>query len=151
MAKKLKLSLACGDYEILRALKDGTVQPDGIELTVLNGAAQKRTFVLSGTRIDLGRCAEVRDSRHRLIRTNQVAFTEQPDDVNRSVSRRHAHITYDAHSERFRLHDDGSEHGTGIVRDGRTVPVPRGARGVRLFPGDEIVLGEARLRVRFGG
>ena len=122
-----------------------------IELTVLNGAAQKRTFVLSGTRIDLGRCAEIRDSRHRLIRTNQVAFTEQPDDVNRSVSRRHAHISYDAHSEQFRLHDDGSERGTGIVREGRTVPVLRGARGVRLFPGDEIVLGEARLRVRFGG
>ena len=126
--------------------------PQGrIELTVLNGAAQKRTFVLGGPRIDLGRCAEVRDSRHRLIRTNHVAFTEQPDDVNRSVSRRHAHISYDAHSEQFRLHDDGSEHGTGIVREGRTVPVPRGARGVRLFPGDEIVLGEARLRVRFGG
>jgi hypothetical protein len=125
--------------------------PQGrIELTVLNGAAQKRTFVLGGPRIDLGRCAEVRDSRHRLIRTNHVAFTEQPDDVNRSVSRRHAHISYDAHSEQFRLHDDGSEHGTGIVREGRTVPVPRGARGVRLFPGDEIVLGEARLRVKFG-
>ena len=142
--------------EFVRAAEPVQIAPDAgtqgrIELTVLNGAAQKRTFVLSGTRIDLGRCAEVRDSRHRLIRTNQVAFTEQPDDVNRSVSRRHAHVSYDAESEQFRLHDDGSEHGTGIVRDGRTVPVLRGARGVRLFPGDEIVLGEARLRVRFGG
>jgi len=121
-----------------------------IELTVLNGTAQKRTFLLGGSRIDLGRCAEVRDSRHRLVRTNHVAFAEQPDDVNRSVSRRHAHISYDARAEQFRLHDDGSEHGTGIVREGRTVPVPRGARGVRLLSGDEIVLGEARLRVRFG-
>jgi pSer/pThr/pTyr-binding forkhead associated (FHA) protein len=121
-----------------------------IELTVLNGAAQKRTFVLGGPRIDLGRCAEVRDNRHRLVRTNHVAFAEQPGDVNRSVSRRHAHISYDAGAEQFRLHDDGSEHGTGIVREGRTVPVPRGARGVRLFSGDEIVLGEARIRVKFG-
>jgi hypothetical protein len=121
-----------------------------IEFTILHGAAQKRTFVLGGPRIDLGRCAEVRDSRHRLIRTNHVAFAEQPDDVNRSVSRRHAHISYDARADQFRLHDDGSEHGTGIVREGRTVPVPRGARGVRLFSGDEIVLGEARVRVRFG-
>lgn len=32
---KLRLSLACGDYEIMRPLLDGTVQPDGIELTVL--------------------------------------------------------------------------------------------------------------------
>ena len=35
MAKKLPLTLACGDYEIVRALKEGSVQPDGIELTVL--------------------------------------------------------------------------------------------------------------------
>jgi hypothetical protein len=133
-----------------QAIASDAAMQGRIEVTVLNGAAQKRTFVLSGARIDLGRCAEVRDSRHRLIRTNHVAFTDQPDDVNRSVSRRHAHISYDAHSEQFRVHDDGSEHGTGIVREGRTVLVPRGARGVRLFPGDEIVLGEARLRVRFG-
>jgi len=121
-----------------------------IELTVLQGAAQKRAYSLGGDRIDLGRCAEVRDSHHRLIRTNHVAFTEQPDAVNRSVSRRHAHISYDPRAQQFRLHDDGSEHGTGIVRDGRTVPVPRGTRGVRLLSGDEIVLGEARVRVRFG-
>lgn len=35
MAEKLHLTLACGDYESIRALKEGTVQPDGIELTVL--------------------------------------------------------------------------------------------------------------------
>ena len=33
---KLQLSLACGEYEIMRPLIDGTVQPDGIELTVLS-------------------------------------------------------------------------------------------------------------------
>ena len=31
---KLKLSLLCGDYEIVRALKDGTVKPEGMELEV---------------------------------------------------------------------------------------------------------------------
>lgn len=35
MSKKLPLTLATGDYESIRALKEGTVQPDGIELTVL--------------------------------------------------------------------------------------------------------------------
>ena len=34
---KLKLTLACGDYEIIRPLKEGVVQPDGIELNVLTG------------------------------------------------------------------------------------------------------------------
>jgi 4,5-dihydroxyphthalate decarboxylase len=32
---KLRLTLACGDYEIVQALKEGAVQPDGIDLTVL--------------------------------------------------------------------------------------------------------------------
>jgi 4,5-dihydroxyphthalate decarboxylase len=32
---KIPLTLACGDYEIIRALKEGEVEPDGIDLTVL--------------------------------------------------------------------------------------------------------------------
>jgi pSer/pThr/pTyr-binding forkhead associated (FHA) protein len=124
--------------------------PPRIEVTVLHGSAERRTYALTAsTRIDLGRCADVRDSRHRLIRTNQVAFLERTGDVNQSVSRRHAHISYEPATRCFRLHDDGSEHGTGVVRHGRTLAVPRGARGVRLESGDEIVLGEARVRVRF--
>jgi 4,5-dihydroxyphthalate decarboxylase len=35
MSSRLQLTLACGDYEITRALKDGTVKPDGIDLVVL--------------------------------------------------------------------------------------------------------------------
>jgi 4,5-dihydroxyphthalate decarboxylase len=35
MSRKLHLTLAAGDYEIIRALKEGSVKPDGIELTVL--------------------------------------------------------------------------------------------------------------------
>ncbi len=37
MSKNIPLTLACGDYEIVRALKEGTVKPDGIDLTVLTG------------------------------------------------------------------------------------------------------------------
>jgi pSer/pThr/pTyr-binding forkhead associated (FHA) protein len=126
--------------------------PPRVEVTVLNGTAERRTYVLAASRrIDIGRCAEVRDSRHRLIRTNHVAFLERSGDVNQSVSRRHAHISYEPISRCFRLHDDGSEHGTGIVRHGGSVTVPRGTRGIRLESADEIVLGDARLRVRFVG
>jgi 4,5-dihydroxyphthalate decarboxylase len=35
MPKKIPLTLACGDYEIVRALKEGAVEPDGIDLTIL--------------------------------------------------------------------------------------------------------------------
>ena len=133
-----------------RQVPDGDPAPSRVELTVLNGTAERRTYTLAAPmRIDLGRCADVRDSRHRLIRTNHVAFLERSGDVNQSVSRRHAHLSYEPAARSFRLHDDGSEHGTGIVRHGRTLAVPRGARGVRLESGDEIVLGEARVRVRF--
>ena len=33
--KDIPLTLACGNYEIVRALKDGVVAPDGIDLTIL--------------------------------------------------------------------------------------------------------------------
>ena len=122
-----------------------------VELTVLHGTAERRTYSFPpSTRIDIGRCADVRDSRHRLIRTNHLAFVEGSNGINQTVSRRHAHISYDPVARCFRLHDDGSEHGTGVVRRGRTLPVPRGVRGVRLESGDEIVLGDARVRVKFG-
>jgi hypothetical protein len=123
-------------------------KPLRLELTIVNGAAEQNSYRFDpATRIDLGRCVEVRDDRHRLIRTNHIAFLEGGGDVNQTVSRRHAHLAYDAAAHSFRLHDDGSERGTSIVRNGRTVPVPRGARGVRVAHGDEIVLGDARLRV----
>jgi hypothetical protein len=121
-------------------------RPARLEITVVHGAADRRTYAFSAPRIDLGRGAEVRDSRHRLLRTNQVAFVEGSD-VNHTVSRRHAHIVVDAAGD-HRLHDDRSEHGTCVVRDGRSIGVPAGSRGVRLLSGDEISLGEARVRIR---
>jgi len=123
--------------------------PPRIELTVLVGIAEQPSYSLSADRIDLGRSVEVRDRRHRLVRMNHVAFIDQRGDVNQSVSRQHAHITLDPATGHYRLHDDGSAHGTDIMRNGRTVTVPTGSRGVRLRSGDEIVLGDARLRVAF--
>ncbi len=37
MGQKLRLTVACGDYEIVRALKEGTVKADGLELVMLTG------------------------------------------------------------------------------------------------------------------
>jgi hypothetical protein len=121
--------------------------PPRLELTVRNGAAANAAYVFTLARIDLGRCAEIRDSRHRLIRANHVAFADGAGEVNRSVSRRHAHIDCAAESSECRLVDDRSEHGTAVLRAGRTIAVQPGSRGVRLLTGDEIALGEARLRV----
>ena len=37
MADKLRLTVACGDYEIVRAIKEGTVKADGLDLVMLTG------------------------------------------------------------------------------------------------------------------
>ena len=125
--------------------------PARLDMTIIQGAAEHRTYAFAARRIDLGRGGDVRDSRHGLIRTNDVVFSDDADRINRSVSRRHAHIEHDPRSGHFRLHDDGSVQGTKIVRKGKTLAVPFAARGVRLQTGDEIVLGEARVRVRLDG
>jgi hypothetical protein len=122
-----------------------------IDLTVVRGTAARKSYSFAARRIDLGRCAEVRDTRNRLVRTNHVAFVEGSEEVNQSVSRRHAHIAYEPASGGYRLRDDGSVHGTSVVRDGGTVAVPPGSLGVRLRTGDELVLGEARLRITLDG
>lgn len=118
-----------------------------LDLTITHGAAEQATYALALDRVNLGRCAEVRDRGNRLLRTNHVVFTDASGRVNETVSRSHAHIDRSAAGE-YRLFDDRSSHGTSIVRHGRTVTVPNGSRGVRLQPGDEVVLGEARLRVK---
>ena len=123
--------------------------PARMELTVIRGAAERRTYLFTSHRIDLGRGSDVRDSRNALLRTNQVAFSNGSDGINQSISRQHAHIAYEPRSGRFRLHDDGSVHGTRIVRKGKTLAVPPGGLGGLLQFGDEIELGEARVRVRF--
>jgi hypothetical protein len=122
-----------------------------IDLTVVRGTAARKNYSFAAKRIDLGRCTELRDTRNRLVRTNHVAFVEGSGEINQSVSRRHAHIAYEPSSGGYRLCDDGSVHGTSVVRDGSTVVVPQGSLGVRLRTGDELVLGEARLRIRFDG
>jgi hypothetical protein len=120
-----------------------------IRLAVVKGAAEQRACVFSGGRIDMGRRAEVLDKRQQLVRTNHVAFLEDGGDVNGSVSRRHAHIELSADGQSYRLWDDKSAHGTSIIRNGRTIKVLAGPRGTRVEPGDEIALGQARLRVTF--
>jgi pSer/pThr/pTyr-binding forkhead associated (FHA) protein len=120
-----------------------------LELTVTQGVARQPTctFEANGSQtIAIGRDDEVRDSRHHLIRTNDLVFEEGGGDINETVSRRHAHIEQDA-AGAFRLFDDGSAQGTTVIRKGRGIAVPRGARGTRLQSGDEIVLGRARVRV----
>lgn len=139
------------DLEFIREAQPGPVEVPrsvpALKLTVLSGKASHRTYSFTGGRIDLGRRADVLDAKQRLVRTNHVAFAEDGPAANSSVSRRHAHILYETAARQYRLLDDRSAHGTGIVRRGKTIAVHPGPRGVRLEDGDEILLGQAKLRV----
>ena len=74
-------------------------------------------------------------------------------EINRTVSREHAHIAFHKKTSEYRLFNDRSSNNDGncglwIIRDGLSQEVHRDARGVRLEPGDEIHLGRAVIRFR---
>jgi pSer/pThr/pTyr-binding forkhead associated (FHA) protein len=122
-----------------------------VRLTVITGSAEEQQLCLKKKRINLGRLVEVIDADGRLTRKNDVAFRDDAQAPNPSVSRAHAHIELDPEKGVFRLFDDRSAHGTTVLRDGSVIPVPQGpSKGVALRQGDEIVLGQARLRFEEG-
>jgi FHA domain len=114
-------------------------------LVLIKGKTDRGEYPLDRARLNLGRLAELTDADHRIVRRNDVVFEEGADEVNATVSRRHAHIRLE--EGEYRLCDDGSEFGTRVFRDGRSIEVAAGdRRGERLRAGDEIYLGRACLR-----
>jgi hypothetical protein len=114
-------------------------------LVPLKGKTEHEEYRLDRTRTNLGRLPELTDADHRVVRRNDVVFEEGADEINATVSRRHAHIRLD--EGEYRIADDGSEFGTRVFRDGRSIEVPSGdRRGEKLRDGDEIYLGRACLR-----
>lgn len=115
-------------------------------LVVREGAANMAETPLAKPRTNIGRMVDVYRAEG-LFRRNDLAF-EQDTEVNRTVSREHAHIEHDAASGEYRLFNDrwyerGAECGTWIVRGGMSQEVHRTPRGTRLEPGDEIHFGRA--------
>jgi 4,5-dihydroxyphthalate decarboxylase len=77
MSNKLKLTLACGDYESIRALKEGTVKPDGIELTLLTDMTSdvRHWRMLRNREFDI---AELSMSNYLIAKLNRLPFTAIP-------------------------------------------------------------------------
>jgi hypothetical protein len=114
----------------------------------MEGASSDPMFIADRPRINIGRERDVVDSLGRAVRRNDLFFAEGAHEANASVSRSHAHVRFDGTSGEWRIYDDGSTLGTSIFRNGRRVDVPAHApRGAKLLPGDEIYLGQARLRL----
>jgi 4,5-dihydroxyphthalate decarboxylase len=77
MSRKLELTFACGDYEIMRPLKEGIVRPEGIELTVLTdmAASPRHWRFLRGHEFDI---AEVSGSGYVAARDRGLPFRAIP-------------------------------------------------------------------------
>jgi len=125
-------------------------QPDvlkkAVRLVVRQGQSNAPELSIQKSRVHIGREVDVYRNGG-IYRRNDLAFVEDSE-VNRSVSREHAHIDYDAATGEYRLFNDrwyarGTDCGTRIVRDGVSLEVQRDTRGTKLEPGDEIHLGRA--------
>jgi hypothetical protein len=120
--------------------------PTVARLIVRSGSANIAELSLGKPRTHIGREIDVYRNQG-LHRRNDLAFVEDTE-INRTVSREHAHIRHDRATGEYRLFNDrwyahGTECGTWIVRDGISREVHRDSRGTRLEPGDEIHFGRA--------
>lgn len=126
--------------------EEGGAAPPVARLLVKEGTANIGEARLEKPRINIGRVVDVYRAEG-LFRRNDLAF-EAETEINRTVSREHAHIEHDAARGEYRLFNDrwyerGAECGTWIVRDGMSQEVHRTPRGTKLQPGDEIHFGRA--------
>jgi hypothetical protein len=80
----LSLTLACGDYDLTRALIDGSVQPPGIELTVLPMPSPERHWRMM--RFEEFDVAELSMSHYLVAHAEERGFTAIPSLSAPSVS-----------------------------------------------------------------
>ena len=116
-----------------------------VSVTVLRGEATQASYVLTESRILIGRTAAPIDASGR-PRHNHIVFVDEGNAHNVTVGRAHASIRFDVERRQFRLFDDGSSNGTRVVRNGETLEVTsRNPVGVALLSGDEIQFGTAAV------
>jgi len=77
MSTKIHLTLAAGDYESIRALKEGIVKPEGIELTILTDMTPevRHARMLRGRQFDV---AELSMSNYMVAKDNRLPFVAIP-------------------------------------------------------------------------
>jgi hypothetical protein len=119
-----------------------------LAVEVVRGQTEQQQFTFAEPVVRLGRSSEPTDDRGR-PRFNHIAFLENDSAENRTVTRGHAVIRYNATTAEYRLFDEGSANGTRVLRSGEIIDVPkRDPVGLALRSGDEVQLGKAAIKVR---
>ena len=77
MANKIRLAFAGGDYEIIRALKEGSVEADGIELVVLTAHGPRERHWRMARNLEYDVC-EFNVGAYFMARARNVAITAIP-------------------------------------------------------------------------
>ena len=121
-------------------------------IRVLNGQAEQEVYTISSKSgiINIGRERKVQTA-NGFYRENLIAFPDSSrNESNRSVSRQHAHIEWNAENAAFYLFaDEGGvpPHNKMKVRTVGGLPVKLQTTeiGHRLQEGDQIILGESAL------
>lgn len=124
---------------------------------IQRGRAEQEAYNIEGKgRINIGRLQQVADGRARIFRRNDIVFLD-PDDaalskeeseINQTVSREHAYLTFDVQQGRFLWHNEKGS--TTLNRANYSRPMPVGKQPLPLEDGDELYLGQAYLVFRLG-
>jgi 4,5-dihydroxyphthalate decarboxylase len=77
MAERLRLTVACGDYEIVRAIKEGTVKADGLDLVMLTGMGPRERHWRMARHAEFDIC-EANVGAYFMERDHGVALTAIP-------------------------------------------------------------------------
>src|SRR3954447_366086 len=77
MAERLPLTVACGDYEIVRALKEGAVKADGLDLVMLTGMGPRERHWRMARKAEFDVC-EANVGAYFMERDHGIALTGIP-------------------------------------------------------------------------
>ena len=121
--------------------------PATLRLTVVRGTATQSSYTFAAPIVRVGRSEAPHDDRGR-ARRNDVAFLENDDEHNKTVTRGHCEIRYSPQTGEYRIFDERSANGTRILRGGQIIEVPASDPiGVAIRSGDELQFGNASVRV----